>query len=63
MTAINKEAREYFVKLYQETKEKADKTTTEKDAERKRSALSLYVPCYIVWRRVEYCRKIKIKIF
>lgn len=31
MIAINKEAREYLVKLYQETKEKADKTTTEKD--------------------------------
>lgn len=30
MTAINKEAREYLVKLYRETKEKADKTTTEK---------------------------------
>lgn len=40
MIAINKEAREYLVKLYQETKEKADKTTTEKDKDYFRSVLN-----------------------
>ncbi len=40
MTAINKEAREYLVKLYQETKEKADKTTTEKDKDYFRGVLN-----------------------
>lgn len=40
MTAINKEAREYLVKLYRETKEKADKTTTEKDKDYFRGVLN-----------------------
>lgn len=40
MTAINKEAREYLVKLYQETKEKADKATTEKDKDYFRGVLN-----------------------
>lgn len=40
MTAINKEARGYLVKLYQETKEKADKTTTEKDKDYFRGVLN-----------------------
>lgn len=40
MTAINKEARKYLVKLYQETKEKADKATTEKDKDYFRGVLN-----------------------
>lgn len=40
MIAINKEAREYLVKLYQETKEKAGKTTTEKDKDYFRGVLN-----------------------
>lgn len=40
MIAINKEAREYLVKLYQETKEKSDKTTTEKDKDYFRGVLN-----------------------
>lgn len=40
MIAINKEAREYLVKLYQETKEKTDKTTTEKDKDYFRGVLN-----------------------
>jgi hypothetical protein len=40
MIAINKEAREYLVKLYQETKEKADKTTNEKDKDYFRGVLN-----------------------
>lgn len=40
MTAINKEAREYLVKLYQETKEKADKATTENDKDYFRGVLN-----------------------
>lgn len=40
MIAINKEAREYLVKLYQSTKEKADKTTTEKDKDYFRGVLN-----------------------
>lgn len=40
MTAINKDAREYLVKLYQSTKEKADKATTEKDKDYFRGVLN-----------------------
>lgn len=40
MIAINKEAREYLVKLYQSTKEKADKATTEKDKDYFRGVLN-----------------------
>lgn len=40
MIAINKEAREYLVNLYQSTKEKADKTTTEKDKDYFRGVLN-----------------------
>lgn len=40
MTAINKEAREYLVKLYQSTKEKADKATTDKDKDYFRGVLN-----------------------
>lgn len=40
MIAINKKAREYLVKLYQETKEKADKTTNEKDKDYFRGVLN-----------------------
>lgn len=40
MIAINKEAREYLVKLYQETKEKADKATNGKDKDYFRGVLN-----------------------
>lgn len=40
MITINKEAREYLVKLYQSTKEKADKATTEKDKDYFRGVLN-----------------------
>lgn len=40
MTAINKEARKCLVKFYQETKEKADKATTEQDKDYFRGVLN-----------------------